>query len=254
MKFRFYTKILNLTVTGYCHLNMYALISSLSDNRFQTGMSKDYSGVKFTDERSIKFPGNDNKESSRKVNLRWADTPGLADARRSEKAAATITNCIRNSKGEGRAIKPVFVVTLHGMGRIIADDLISIDKVMTSIKIDGFSLDNHYTVLVNQIPNKLFERGSDFELKTETKNKLMALFNKGVTYKTDKFIFIRRLSYLEDEDNAILERELSQPLLFKLLLQSPCIKMTEVQQIDELKTDDFEKLKYELNKKLYGVS
>ena len=216
------------------------IISSLSKTQFLSGLSETGSGMTtdvqwLKEERTLSYP-----DGEKEVNLRWADTPGLADASISEKAAASLTECIRNSKEGGRAIKPIFVVTLRN-GRIIADDLISIDKVMTSIKMDE-SLENTYTVLVNQVPNRLFDKQDPTKVKTDTRYKLIELFNKGVSYKTDSFIFIKKLAYLDEEDNARLEDELAQPLLCEITLLSPFIKMAEVKQVDELKTDDFKAL------------
>ena len=192
------------------------LLSNLSGQQFDSGVSF---GGGFTTE--LKF------EQDKNLNIRWADTPGLADVAVAEQAAAAISTGLENAKKSGRAVKLVFVCTTDA-GRVKHSDVMTIDKVIASIKLpSGEKLPpNSYHVLINKFNKKLFE-GKDFA--TNGRMQIEALFNgtsgrKGAP-RTNAIYYAYKFRELEDEDDArIKDATYIEELKKAIIYASPVIQ------------------------------
>jgi len=102
------------------------LLSCISGLKFESGVSF---GHGLTTE--LKFQTN-----PADPNTRYADTPGLADIALAEKAAAAIHKALQDAAKKGRSVRIIFVVTTDA-GRVRADDLMTMNKVMESIALKG---------------------------------------------------------------------------------------------------------------------
>ncbi|KAF1784011.1 P-loop containing nucleoside triphosphate hydrolase [Phytophthora cactorum] len=115
-------------------------------------------------------------------NVQYMDTPGLADRNIQEKAAAAITEALRQSG----TYKLFFMVRLEN-GRVVSDDLATIEIVLSSIELDEIP----FAVIVNNVKN----RGADYL-------KVVTLINS-IKHKTSNITFIPVIDDLDEEDNAV---------------------------------------------------
>ncbi|RLN70018.1 hypothetical protein BBJ28_00020631 [Nothophytophthora sp. Chile5] len=122
----------------------------------------------------------------------YMDTPGLADRKIQERAAAAITEALQQS---GR-YKLFFMVRLEN-GRVVSDDLATIETVMASIDMK----DVPFSVIVNNVKKKqyatMMEKGEEFW-------KVVTMINS-TKYTTPYIAFIPTLACLDEEDNAYTE-------------------------------------------------
>ena len=124
------------------------IASTLSGTKFVSGISF---GEGLTQELTWNEDGHGR-------NIRWADTPGLADIDLREKAAAAITQALKDSKEKNRGVKLIFVCYAQS-GRINPLDIQTINDVMTSIKLPNGEIPgaNSYTVVFNKFERAIFE-------------------------------------------------------------------------------------------------
>jgi len=190
--------------------------------------------------------------SNKKENIRYADTPGLADAEKAEQAAKAITEAFENARKDNRAVKLIFTVILHA-GRVQPEELYTIRKVLSSIKLKGNRPlpPNSYQILVNKISKKLVE-GDSF--KNHGRHKVESFFDgrvKGDHPPTNAIFYSFKLPELEDEDNARIEdKTYLEQLKRAVILASPLItEIGEVIKIDTQRmTEDVKALKEIMNK------
>ncbi|ETM00462.1 hypothetical protein L917_02816 [Phytophthora nicotianae] len=120
----------------------------------------------------------------------YMDTPGLADRKLMESAAAAITEALRQS-GE---YKLFFMVRLEN-GRVVADDLSTIETVVSSIDMK----DIPFTVIINNVKKRQFkammEKGDAFW-------EVVTLINAG-KFETPELLFIQTQDDLDEQDDAI---------------------------------------------------
>jgi GTP-binding protein EngB required for normal cell division len=121
----------------------------------------------------------------------FMDTPGLADCMK-EQAAAAITKALR----QGGAFKLFFMVRLES-GRVVSDDLATIETVMDSIEMK----DVPFSVVVNNVKKRqytaMMKKGAELF-------KVVALINSG-KYATPFLTFIPTLPSLDEMGNAIAQ-------------------------------------------------
>ena len=136
-----------------------------------------------------------------KMDYRFADTPGLADIKMAEQAAAEITKALNETANNGHVLKLYFVTTTVA-GRIQSNDLYTIKLVLDSIRLaNGQPI--QYCVLINKctfLNSKEFLEGG--------KQKILHTFmtpSKSVPYPTDNIVFLPFHDKLQDADNASAE-------------------------------------------------
>ncbi|KAF4031943.1 50S ribosome-binding GTPase [Phytophthora infestans] len=125
-------------------------------------------------------------------NVQYMDTPGLADRNIQQKAAAAITEALQQSG----TYKLFFMVRLEN-GRVVSDDLATIEIVVRSIQLDEIP----FTVVVNNVKkrqyNKMMEKGDDYF-------KVVALINS-VECKPQRIVFIPVIDNLDEQDNVVTQ-------------------------------------------------
>jgi len=165
------------------------LLSSVSGKQFESGLSF---GRGYTSE--LKF-----ELDVRDKNLRYADTPGLADIDMAEKAAAAISKALKSAVEKKRRVKIFFVVTDES-GRIRPADHFTINKVIGSINLpqDIKTKVSLYGVIVNKCqwlasPDKIVKHGK------ETLRSIFALENETNEFKTYYVHFLPEIKGLINE-------------------------------------------------------
>ncbi|ETI30169.1 hypothetical protein L914_21781, partial [Phytophthora nicotianae] len=120
----------------------------------------------------------------------YMDTPGLADRTLMKRAAASITEALRFSG----TYKLFFMVRLEN-GRVVADDLSTIETVMSCIDMNNVQ----FSVIVNNVKKRQFEEimKKDYAFK-----KVVTMINAG-QYTTPVIEFIPSLPELDEADNAV---------------------------------------------------
>ncbi|KAG7384876.1 hypothetical protein PHYBOEH_009260 [Phytophthora boehmeriae] len=125
-------------------------------------------------------------------NVKYMDTPGLADRHIQESAAAAITEALKQSGN----YKLFFMVRLEN-GRVVSDDLATIEIVLNSIELDEIP----FSIIINNVKKRqyaqMMEKGADFL-------KVVAVINS-IKHTTPHIVLIPVLSELDEEDNAVVD-------------------------------------------------
>ncbi|RLN44248.1 hypothetical protein BBJ29_006321 [Phytophthora kernoviae] len=150
---------------------------------------------------------------------RCMDTPGLADRKLKELAMAAITEALRQS---GR-YKLFFMVRLEN-GRVVADDLATIETVMNSIDMEGVP----FSVIINIVKKRqykaMMEKGIEFV-------KVVTMVN-AISHITPHILFIPILSDLDEKDNALADLPADTEAFIKYQAPSVEISSDNVSQIN----------------------
>ncbi|RLN27102.1 hypothetical protein BBJ28_00020792 [Nothophytophthora sp. Chile5] len=164
----------------------------------------------------------------------YMDTPGLADRKIQLKAAAAITQALKET---GR-YKLFFMVRLEN-GRVVSDDLVTIETVMESIDMK----DVPYSIIVNNVKKrqyaKMMEKGEEFW-------KVVTLINS-IKFKTANIVFIPTLPSLEEEDNAYTE--LPTDVKSFIRADAPAVAVAP-RAVNDIRFTDFRKMSAELRAEL----
>jgi len=180
-------------------------------------------------------------------NIRWLDTPGLNDPEIRSQAIVEIEKAIHMSIEKGRGVKVVFVCFLQA-GRINPLDIITINDVMTSIKLcNGESpRPNSYTVLFNKMDTKMIK---DPEFQTHGKYKIEGYFRSNENENPGKLIAeipttsiiyfpmdARKMSatnkrLFDETDDSIENKALVSLAEMQLVFQSQTLKIEEIERI-----------------------
>jgi len=106
------------------------------------------SGVSFGSGLTVELTWN---EAPALPNVRFADTPGLADISLKEQAAEAITAALAQGAAKGHNTKIIFVVTTEE-GRLRTEDMYTIKVVMNSIKLANGATPgaNSYAIIINK--------------------------------------------------------------------------------------------------------
>ncbi|KAF4149379.1 AIG1 family [Phytophthora infestans] len=165
----------------------------------------------------------------------FMDTPGLADRKLMKKAAAAITEALRQSG----AYKLFFMVRLEN-GRVVADDLSTIETVMSCIEATE---DVPFTVIINNIKKRqykaMMERGNAFK-------EVVTLVNAG-KYTTSHILFAPTLDNLDEEDNAAVT--LPDHVTRFIFLSAPTV-FIKPELVSDMKAEEFLRLVLELQDEL----
>ncbi|RLN44247.1 hypothetical protein BBJ29_006322 [Phytophthora kernoviae] len=149
----------------------------------------------------------------------YMDTPGLANKTFNESAAQEITTALKQSG----FFKLFFMVRFQN-GRVVAEDLSTIESVFDSIEIP----DVVYSVIVNNISKEMYEtlssRGSEFDA-------VVALINSG-RYSTRNICFIPTIDELTDKANKVVELPPRVVNFIELGAPVNCIFQSEVKAIE----------------------
>ncbi|RLN48242.1 hypothetical protein BBJ28_00016472 [Nothophytophthora sp. Chile5] len=153
----------------------------------------------------------------------YMDTPGLADRKIQERAAAAITQALKET---GR-YKLFFMVRLEN-GRVVSDDLVTIETVMASIDMK----DVPFSIIVNNVKKrqyaKMMEKGEEFW-------KVVTMINS-IKYTTPYIAFIPTLTCLEEEDNAYTDL----PGNVKSFIRTDAPKVViKPEDVNEINFEDF---------------
>ncbi|RLN95889.1 hypothetical protein BBJ28_00015402 [Nothophytophthora sp. Chile5] len=149
-------------------------------------------GVMF--ESGVSYGGGLTKHFQKRLHdgVVYMDTPGLADRQIQETAARAITEALRQSG----AYKLFFMVRLEN-GRVVSDDLATIETVLTSIEM----ADVPFTIVVNNVKKRqyatMMEKGTEYL-------KVVTLLNS-IKHTTPHIVFIPMMPSLEEEDNVIAD-------------------------------------------------
>lgn len=124
--------------------------------------------------------------------IAYMDTPGLADRAILERAAEAITTAL----SEPGNYKLFFMVRLQN-GRVVSDDLATIERVLDSIKLKNIP----FSILINNLGKRqydtLVKQGEEFD-------KVATLINSG-RYMTPHICFIPKIEDLEEQDNKVIQ-------------------------------------------------
>lgn len=118
-----------------------SLATSISGNQFE-------SGIAFGSGLTCELAWNVHPSLP---NVRFADTPGLADVELKEQAAEAITKALSDGARLRHEVKIIFVITTEE-GRLRPTDMYTIETVMGSIKVPGGARppQNSYAVIINK--------------------------------------------------------------------------------------------------------
>ncbi|OWZ24250.1 hypothetical protein PHMEG_000729 [Phytophthora megakarya] len=163
-------------------------------------------------------------------NVRYMDTPGLADRNIQEMAASAITEALQQSG----TYKLFFMVRLEN-GRVVSDDLATIEIVLSSIDLEEIP----FGIIVNNVKKrqytKMMEKGADYL-------KVVTLINS-INHMTPHITFIPVLDDLDEEDNAVtdLPGEVESFIRF----ECPAVPISR-QIVKPIKIEDFKKISEKL--------
>ncbi|KAG7384878.1 hypothetical protein PHYBOEH_009262 [Phytophthora boehmeriae] len=153
----------------------------------------------------------------------YMDTPGLADRKLKEQAAAAITEALRQS---GR-YKLFFMVRLEN-GRVVADDLATIETVMNSIDME----DVPFSVIINNVKKRqykaMMEKGEEFV-------KVVTMVN-AISHITPRILFVPTLPDLDEEDDALADLPPDVEAFIKY--QAPSVEINPA-NVSQIKPEDF---------------
>ncbi|POM75270.1 Hypothetical protein PHPALM_7648 [Phytophthora palmivora] len=122
----------------------------------------------------------------------YMDTPGLADRKLMKKAAEAITQALRYSG----TYKLFFMVRLEN-GRVVADDLSTIETVMSCIDMNEVP----FSIIINNVKKRQF---NEIMKKEDAYKEVVTIVNAG-QYTSPVIEFIPTLSELDEVDNALAE-------------------------------------------------
>jgi len=125
------------------------------------------SGVSFGSGLTVDLTWN---EAPALPNIRFADTPGLADMELREQAAKAITEALAQGAAKGHKTKIIFVVTTEE-GRLRPEDMYTIKVVMNSIKLANGAVPgaNSYAIVINKcafLDNPRFLQGGSARIES----------------------------------------------------------------------------------------
>jgi len=200
-----------------------SIATSISGIQFQ-------SGVSFGSGLTVKLEWN---ESPALPNIRFADTPGLADMELKEQAAQSITEALAQGAASGRKTKIIFVMTTEG-GRLRPEDMYTIKVVMNSIELANGAVPgtNSYAIIINKcvfLDNPRFLQGGrdriEKMLSDEKTNPIPSAYVK----------FLPAVPHIEGQDNAKI---CFDGLLEWVLALAPFIQVEHAEAIDTSSQED----------------
>lgn len=165
----------------------------------------------------------------------YMDTPGLADRKLQEQAAKAITMALKQS-GQ---YKLFFLVRLEN-GRVVADDLATVEVVMNSIAMENVP----FSVIVNSVKKRQYETLMN---QGEEYREVVAMINGATEHATPQILFIPMIDELEEQDNAIVEL----PESVKEFIEEEAISV-DIQRnaVKEISAEDFRALVQEISRQL----
>lgn len=194
-----------------------SIASSISGIQFESGIS-------FGSGLTVKLQWN---ISPKLPNVRFADTPGLADMELKEAAATAITQALKEGATAGHDTKIIFVVTTEG-ARLRPDDLYTIKVVMGSIRNAAGETPgmNSYAVIINKcefLGHPSFHKGGQEKIESMLTNPNLNVI------PTAHIKFLPVTDALTGQDNAMVAFE---GLLEWVLMRTPKIQVAEAEKID----------------------
>jgi len=170
-------------------------------------------------------------------NVRFIDTPGLADIEQRARAAKEI----RAALMLGGNYKVFFVITLRN-GRIIAEDKATMQMVLRAASVD------QYGIIVNQVTEREWESIADKEKNEELKMNMLAQLHP----VTDHIFFQPNLKELRGKDNKYVDMPKLKAFVFDqtpaTVISKGNVKEIDIRGFDEL-SQDFQKISQELQNK-----
>jgi len=180
------------------------------------------------------------RESRSIPGVRFADTPGLADAELRERAAKAINQAMTEWANANMDLRIMFVCTMEGWrGR--PDDLNTIKLAMQSITVktaSGVAGRDSYGLIINKcefLDNPAFMQDGktkDGQLKPSGKtiiDTMLATHGPMIPFPTSHVKFVPKLAELEGQHNAVVPLD---DLRRWMILHSPSILVVRSQLID----------------------
>jgi len=214
----------NIIFCGNPGVGKSTLLSSISNLHFESGISW---GAGLTTEACF-------KEDPSNSNLRYVDTPGLADLELAEDSAKAIKAALDDAVENKRRVKIFFVATGEA-GRVRPADFLTINKVMGSINLpaDAEMSDRSFGIIINKCT---FLENEKF--KTSGKRQLLHTFSRKSmlnTFPTSEVMFVPSIEKLTNASNeTVVSEELNT---FVQSLQG----IDKIESVSEIDVRDLEK-------------
>merc|ERR1712127_714770 len=200
--------------------------STLSGGAMKSGLS--FSGAGVTSE----LQWVDDKAGR---NIRWADTPGLADVKLAEQSSRAIKNALVEAKEKNRGVKLVFVCCLQA-GRVNSYDLMTIQNVVDSIKMANGSKPNNnsYTVVFNKVEKEVLDSEEWREEGNAEVQRFFMVKSECLTITSDHVYFVKKFDDIVVKKNAVIpEKAVVEDMERMLLWNSPTLlNLREIAQVD----------------------
>jgi len=177
--------------------------STVSGNNFESGVSFGEGLTVMKEVHHDMKKGDDGKLR----NIRWIDTPGLADTKMRRQAAKEIEDALRQGMDRGRAVKIYFIQTLD-CGRTRPADILTVNEVMTNITLaDGSKPGpNSYGIIFNKIP---FHWIKDTKIHNQLKSKIEGYYKINSEEMDPDVVCAKiptdRIAYFPEEDASRYE-------------------------------------------------
>jgi len=193
---------MDITVVGNPGMGKSTILSTLSGMQFKSGIAF---GSGLTKKLQFQPPTG---------NVRYADTPGLADPEFKEMAAEAIFEALQSATKNNRTLKLILVCTLEA-GRVREADLQTMDFIMNSIRpsIGGSLEQNKYSVIINKCSknvSRMLDKEHEEYPGMKNREVLCGNFQKAspnLRFTTDRILLLPRVDELEDADNTRFSAE-----------------------------------------------
>merc|ERR1712127_74077 len=200
--------------------------STLSGGAMKSGLS--FSGAGVTSE----LQWVDDKAGR---NIRWADTPGLADVKLAEQSSRAIKNALVEAKEKNRGVKLVFVCCLQA-GRVNSYDVMTIQNVINTIKMANGSKPNNnsYTVVFNKVEKEILDSLSWREKGNAMVQQLFITESECLSITSDHVYFVKKFDdIIVKEDAVIPDATVVEDMERMLLWSSPTLlNLREIAKVD----------------------
>ena len=184
------------------------------------------------------------KDHNGNGDIRYGDTPGLADHQIAHQAAKEIEAALNDSAEKERNVKLVFVATSEA-GRIRPSDLNTIQKIMSSIRLDKATNKsekapkNSYSVIINKFPEKIF-KSKAFD-PNAGRARFEAPFlrkNENFEFTTEHIFYMFKDEKMMNKTNATFDEKKAEMLRQLLFEMAP--SLSGIKNCSKIAVDQYE--------------